>query len=45
MGADPEPWLPGHRLRLWTVHAVVRTPSLSPDGAALALDRIEAGRR
>lgn len=45
ISADPEPWLLGYRLRLWTVDAVVRTPSLSPDGLALVLDRIEASRR
>lgn len=45
ISADPEPWLLGYRLRLWTVDAVVRTPSLSPDGLALVLARLEASRR
>ena len=42
--AEPEPWVRGYRLRLWTVETVVTTPSLTAEDLAAVLARAEADR-
>lgn len=42
--AEPEPWVRGYRLRLWTVEMMVTTPSLTSGDLAAVLARAQAAR-
>lgn len=41
--AEPEPWIRGYRLRLWTLDAELTTPSLTPADLARVLARAGPG--
>lgn len=44
ISAEPEPWLRGQRLRLWTLEGLVTTPSVSEADLAVLLAAFESSR-